>query len=566
MVYKKWNDCRFQWNASHFDGITSLNVPYASVWVPDITLYDSAADEVMMPGRENYRATINSDGSVSYNFPTVLKSVCRIDVTYFPFDTQVCRLTFGSWSHNGFEMDVVNSATEGDLATYIEHNEWDIAAFPVIRHVLHYNCFAALTFILPPESGEKVSLGVTVLLSLAVFLLMVSEQLPASSDTYPYIENPTIIEESNDLPSFCQCASEGATEADITNKYRLHCNLTQPMEPCYDVETNLSFKSKCTDGTRKKDPLMKLTPRWHNGWNEEQAEATSREYFDRNFPIDVRVASGISIEDYINSSIEDIKITGDTAFLATTLSVMQTAAKAELVRNQSLSEQITDDGTTLLEKLSSHLCLNNCISNGQCKNGSCICNELFGGEDCATPRSTPPSNVSLPDSGLCDVRKEHVRRLTFFENTRSYKETTTAKATMINSYIVSCDLPHARQKRSTTIEIIFAQGYEISVSMMVPISDTCPSTTAITGTNEQSASEKGREDEDEINGALPIGVVAGLLILGVSIAVMIYKFKHKNIGNSQINIIGQEESDQTPTTCLDKEHSTSSMFSIRIQE
>ncbi|XP_076111545.1 von Willebrand factor D and EGF domain-containing protein-like [Mytilus galloprovincialis] len=464
-----------------------------------------------------------------------------------------------------------------------------------------------------------------------------------------FVENPTIIEESNDLPSFCQCASEGATEADITNKYRLHCNLTQPMEPCYDVETNLSFKSKCTDGTRKKRSINEIginergkksitdtddtddviefppfeilsdvydesfvaeTPRWHNGWNEEQAEATSREYFDRNFPIDVRVASGISIEDYINSSIEDIKITGDTAFLATTLSVMQTAAKAELVRNQSLSEQITDDGTTLLEKLSSHLCLNNCISNGQCKNGSCICNELFGGEDCAKPKSTPPSNVSLPDSGLCDVRKRACKKtyvygyfippdiycktkhFEFFENTRSYKETTTAKATMINSYMVSCDLPHARQKRSTTSEIIFAEGYEISVSndgsnfgedvtilvydeecfscetvnVTCTALDTCPSTTAITGTNEQSASEKGREDEDEINVALPIGVVAGLLILGVLIAVMIYKFKHENIGNSQINIIGQEESDQTPTPCLDKEHSKSSMFSIRIQE
>jgi len=46
---------------------------------------------------------------------------------------------------------------------------------------------AAVSFILPPESGEKVSLSVTVLLSLAVFLLMVSEQLPASSDTFPYI-------------------------------------------------------------------------------------------------------------------------------------------------------------------------------------------------------------------------------------------------------------------------------------------------------------------------------------------------------------------------------------------
>ena len=52
---------------------------------------------------------------------------------------------------------------------------------------------AAVSFILPPESGEKVSLSVTVLLSLAVFLLMVSEQLPASSDTFPYIGKTTCI-------------------------------------------------------------------------------------------------------------------------------------------------------------------------------------------------------------------------------------------------------------------------------------------------------------------------------------------------------------------------------------
>lgn len=77
----------------------------------------SAADEVMMPGRENYRATIKSDGSVSYNFPTVLKSICRIDVTYFPFDTQVCRMTFGSWSHHGFELDLftIGGATKGTM-------------------------------------------------------------------------------------------------------------------------------------------------------------------------------------------------------------------------------------------------------------------------------------------------------------------------------------------------------------------------------------------------------------------------------------------------------------------
>ena len=46
---------------------------------------------------------------------------------------------------------------------------------------------AILTFLLPPESGEKVSLCITVLLSLAVFLLVVSETMPPTSETFPFI-------------------------------------------------------------------------------------------------------------------------------------------------------------------------------------------------------------------------------------------------------------------------------------------------------------------------------------------------------------------------------------------
>lgn len=112
----------------------------------------------------------------------------------------------------------------GDMDFYVRNNEWTVMSFPARRNVAYYKCcpepfpdvtfylkirrkplfyilsvlfpcmltssVAILAFLLPPESGEKVSLNVTILLSLAVFLLMVSDQLPASSDHFPYVGEP----------------------------------------------------------------------------------------------------------------------------------------------------------------------------------------------------------------------------------------------------------------------------------------------------------------------------------------------------------------------------------------
>jgi nicotinic acetylcholine receptor len=44
-----------------------------------------------------------------------------------------------------------------------------------------------LTFYLPTESGEKVSLGLTVLLAFSVFMLLIAESMPATSEFIPLI-------------------------------------------------------------------------------------------------------------------------------------------------------------------------------------------------------------------------------------------------------------------------------------------------------------------------------------------------------------------------------------------
>nr|XP_022333676.1 neuronal acetylcholine receptor subunit alpha-7-like [Crassostrea virginica] len=218
-----WKDPRLRWNTSDYGGVNQIILPFQDLWTPDISLFDSSS-ETMMPGRREYRPIVLHDGTVIYLYPTVISSICPINVLYFPMDTQECRIMFGSWSHSGVEVDFHPKTPTGDMDFYVRNNEWTVLSFPARRNVAFYKCcpepfpdvtfylkirrkplfyilsvlfpcmltssVAILAFLLPPESGEKVSLNVTILLSLAVFLLMVSDQLPASSDHFPYVGEP----------------------------------------------------------------------------------------------------------------------------------------------------------------------------------------------------------------------------------------------------------------------------------------------------------------------------------------------------------------------------------------
>ena len=43
------------------------------------------------------------------------------------------------------------------------------------------------SFLLPAASGEKISLGLTVLLAFSVFMLLIAETMPATSEFVPLI-------------------------------------------------------------------------------------------------------------------------------------------------------------------------------------------------------------------------------------------------------------------------------------------------------------------------------------------------------------------------------------------
>lgn len=69
---------------------------------------------------------LRNDGQVMWDQPAITKSSCSVDVAYFPFDLQECHFTFGSWTHNGNQMDLFNALDSADLADFVPNVEWEV--------------------------------------------------------------------------------------------------------------------------------------------------------------------------------------------------------------------------------------------------------------------------------------------------------------------------------------------------------------------------------------------------------------------------------------------------------
>ncbi|XP_042295528.1 neuronal acetylcholine receptor subunit alpha-7-like isoform X1 [Sceloporus undulatus] len=212
-----WYDHYLRWNESEYPGVKSLRFSPDRLWTPDILLYNSANEE--FDSTFHTHILVNSSGYCQWLPPGILKSTCRIDVRWFPFDTQKCDLKFGSWTYDGWLLDL--RMLETDTSGYVANGEWDLMGVPGTQNKVFYECcrepyldvtFAVtmrrrtlyyalnmlvpclllsamtfLVFLLPADSGEKISLGITVLLSLTVFMLLVAEVMPATSDSIPLI-------------------------------------------------------------------------------------------------------------------------------------------------------------------------------------------------------------------------------------------------------------------------------------------------------------------------------------------------------------------------------------------
>lgn len=120
-----WVDTNLRWNSSEFGNVKDLRIPPTRIWKPDVLLYNSADEEFDSTYQTN--VVVRNNGTCNYLPPGIFKSTCKIDITWFPFDDQSCLLKFGSWTYDGFQLDLtLQSDDGGDISNFNPNGEWDL--------------------------------------------------------------------------------------------------------------------------------------------------------------------------------------------------------------------------------------------------------------------------------------------------------------------------------------------------------------------------------------------------------------------------------------------------------
>ncbi|KAJ8026585.1 Neuronal acetylcholine receptor subunit alpha-9 [Holothuria leucospilota] len=220
-----WKDERLTWNPAEFGGLNIVVMHPDEIWMPKIFLSNSFnKDSLEVTSPEKGSIILTSEGIVDFGSPLVQSTHCPLNVRYFPFDTQICpflfspvnqyyehmylsadKAFFGSTASN-LEWNLLNESIANLLYNFSNHLiDGNVSTYSgaviclyLQRNPNHYiytiiipstmMCVMAFaTFLAPPDSGERISLGVSMVLGLTVFQLLISDTLPVSDKESPVL-------------------------------------------------------------------------------------------------------------------------------------------------------------------------------------------------------------------------------------------------------------------------------------------------------------------------------------------------------------------------------------------
>ncbi|XP_069120782.1 neuronal acetylcholine receptor subunit alpha-3-like [Argopecten irradians] len=213
----EWDDSRLTWTPASFTNVDHIYALDKEIWKPELFI-DNSVDDVSILQDDNLLFRVSYTGKVDWEMPQIFVTSCTIDTTYYPFDTQECAIDVTSWAYTQEELILTHLRDKVNIEDLGENGEWtftnsrietssiqettvngvvetfsllkfvivltrryDFYMTNVVLPVLLTSFLIVLVFVLPVDSGEKVSYALTVLLALAVLLTLIADSMPNTS-------------------------------------------------------------------------------------------------------------------------------------------------------------------------------------------------------------------------------------------------------------------------------------------------------------------------------------------------------------------------------------------------
>ncbi|KAJ8318350.1 hypothetical protein KUTeg_003441 [Tegillarca granosa] len=204
----RWEDDRLSWNPASYGGLNRIYYSQSEVWVPQMKPVNTMKDGHTF-GANDVKIRVSPSGETTWRLAEFLETSCSADITFYPFDVQICRIDLVQLGYYYEDLVLTPMLTKIGTEFYEENGIWEIKSTNVSAtyfNTLHYITFEFVlkrrsgffivnmllpilmmgflnlfVFILPAESGERVGYSITLLLSISVFLTLISDTLPPTS-------------------------------------------------------------------------------------------------------------------------------------------------------------------------------------------------------------------------------------------------------------------------------------------------------------------------------------------------------------------------------------------------
>ncbi|XP_068446013.1 5-hydroxytryptamine receptor 3A-like [Clinocottus analis] len=202
-------------------GSKRVSIPRDKLWIPDIHIAEFIGEDKFPKTPFVY---LYNTGHVLDDKPIRVVTSCRLNVYTFPFDIQNCSLTFGSYLHFASDIRLLQGSTAEQILTesrdvLVTNGDWELIGIDVsfstlaldlgsyseiefyvvlkrrpllyVVNLLIPSCFLItvdlFSFMMPPDSVDRSSFKMTLILGYTVFLLIMNDLLPVTGETTPLI-------------------------------------------------------------------------------------------------------------------------------------------------------------------------------------------------------------------------------------------------------------------------------------------------------------------------------------------------------------------------------------------